>query len=307
MADSEGRATNKWWYSRRTIISEGSTSIANASLQHVMGRVAFKQALMVPRWLGPARWSAAINLAMRWHARQNILRLQLQRTYLRFVITRADQYYGCPLLLHTLSDGLSTVDRLWLRLRGVETPVFVPEGEDSGGGMCDRFMVCSNGSVTRCLGLLDHFVRDPAKYLALDQQKWLPERYVRVRLGELGLAYRTFRRTMFTAAAPGDMTRWSTMSQERDSTYGTHFKYPEEHATAVARCGHCTAAGEAYCCWALRSALFGALEGALGGKMQTFGTRGECVGAPAWWGRPVLALASMIVAVGLGARLSRRR
>ena len=70
---------------------------------------------------------------MRWQLKQRLLRDGLVKRYARFVITRSDQFFGCPLLVSALD----------LRY------IWVPEGEDYGG-ITDRVMICSSREVVDC-------------------------------------------------------------------------------------------------------------------------------------------------------------
>jgi hypothetical protein len=57
---------------------------------------------MSPAFLGPSQWSATINLVMRWELKHRLIKHGLHRKYKRFVVTRSDQFYSCPLDLQTL-------------------------------------------------------------------------------------------------------------------------------------------------------------------------------------------------------------
>ena len=160
---------------------------------------------MSPAFLGPSQWSAAINLVMRWELRQRLLKHGLHRKYKRFIISRTDQFYGCPLELHTLDARM----------------VWVPEGEDFGG-LCDRFVACSRHDVLNCLAIVDGYLQNPHAY-----PSWMnPERFYLRRLKALGLwsRVRRFPRIMFTAAAPGDATRWSRPSVQPEPVFGVYLK-----------------------------------------------------------------------------------
>ena len=197
---------------------------------------------MSPAFLGPSKWSAAINLVMRWELKHRIAKHGLLRKYRRFVITRSDQYYGCPLDLRQLDPRY-----LW-----------VPEGEDFGG-LCDRFIACSRHDVLHCLSIVDGYLQQPTAYPAwlnperfylrrlkvrppssarqrgpdgqleahaappFDDLQPPPDRPLRQALGLWSRVHR-FPRLMFTAAAPGDPTRWSVASRRPDPIFGVHLK-----------------------------------------------------------------------------------
>jgi hypothetical protein len=113
-------------------------------------------------------------------------------------------------------------------------------------------MVCSNSDVTRCLSLIDGYLNAPMRYTIGSLRYGTPEAFTKKRLDELGLAVRRFPRTLFTAAAVCDSTRWSLMSDKPDATFHTRFKYWDEYAEAKAQCGKCKAttrsSAEPYCC-----------------------------------------------------------
>ena len=309
IADRMGVGSD-FWQMRKTMIYEGDPNLMNTS--HMTSNPkAFVEGLMKPRWLGPARWSAAINLCMRWHAKQHILKLQLHKWYRRFVITRSDQFYACPVVLDDLGldDPSRTAWRDWLQ--GKTRFVGVPEGETGEGkGICDRFMVCSRHDVIACLSLIDGFVQQPFRYLVGGAMFWTPERFVFIRLLEQHLLPRVFPRTMFTVAVPGDATRWSLMSNEVDVTYGTHFKYRDEYATAKSRCGKCASSPkpsvEPYCCLTHRYESIAYLQTLLGGQVSELQVSGHCVHNFQWWLRPLATLAALLGAAAT-CRAGRRR
>ena len=249
---------------------------------------------MVPRWLGPLHWSAAINLVLRYEAKQKLMALQLHKRYRRFVISRTDQFYGCPLLLDKLAPSTRN-PRQWLgRWLGSTSTVWIPQGEDSGA-VCDRLMVFSRHSVLAGLSLIDNFVRNPKRYSVNQWRQASPEYFVAERLKELGLHVSRFPRTLFTAAATGDATRWSLMSDEEDGAFGTRFKYPDEYASAKVQCGKCSGPAEPYCCrLSDRAGLLRAADWLLGVPLQRLTRGGGCAYDPRWFGRAALAAATTL-------------
>ncbi len=172
---------------------------------------------MSPLFLGPARWSATINMVMRWELKQRLVRHRLLQRYARFAVMRSDQYFGCPLDLRALEPS-----RVW-----------VPEGEDYGG-LCDRVMICSASNVLGCLSLIDGYVVEPSDY-----PTWLnPERFLKMRMQRQGLwpLVRRFPRVMFTATAAGDSTRWAETAGSRLAHGDVRVKYAREYALFRSRC-----------------------------------------------------------------------
>ena len=285
--------TTQWAEFRARYIKGGGGNISLA--MYYTHRRQFLDNLNVPLWLGPIKWSATINLVMRYEAKQRLLQLGLLSRYRRFMITRADQYYGCPLhfeQLHPYSTSASA-------------PVLLPEGEDSGGtGVCDRVLICSRQHVLSCLSLIDGFLKRPNLYRGVGS----PEAFVKKRLMELGLTVLRFPRTMFTSAAPDDATRFSLMSAEDDSTFGVRFKYAYEYAATKVTCARCDRVGEPYCCASMYYAAPRALEWLLGGRITALGTAGECLPQPQWWLRPTTATAAVLgLSYAVLAALRRRR
>jgi hypothetical protein len=246
---------------------------------------------MRPSFLGPIRWSAAINLVMRWQLKQRLLADGLLDMYERFVITRSDQFYGCTLPLLGLDP----------------TYVWLPQGEDYGG-VTDRFVLCSRSDLVRCLTILDGFVRSPEAY----EPDLNPERYFKRRLVEQALWPRVHRfpRVMFTAARRSDKSRWSPISALRDPTYGVHFKYERAYIRTLWNCGECTAAAAEwstgwwapappFCCSHLNHAWARALADRITGK-HTMGTstwdqHGHCRVLGWWWLAAAAAAAVLLL------------
>ena len=175
---------------------------------------------MSPLFLGPWRWSATINLVLRWELKQRLLAdSALLEGYRQFMITRTDQYFYCPLRLQQLGD----TSRLW-----------VPEGEDYGG-VCDRLLICPREHLISALSIIDGYVVAPSRYPAYLN----PERFFQRRLEQLLLwpHVRRFRRVMLTVTSRGDATRTRRPTMERlTANSSLSAKYPRELALARATC-----------------------------------------------------------------------
>ena len=185
---------------------------------------------MRPHFLGPLGWSATVNLVQRWHLKQRLLSDGLLARYSRFMITRSDQFYGCPLSFAALD----------------EAHVWVPEGEDHGG-LCDRVIICGHADVIQCLSIVDGFLLQPVSY------NWEinPEKFFKERLVELQLwpRVRRFARTMFTAAHASDRSLWAAFSKLPDPLFGVHLKYEREYIRTKWSCGFCAAGSHTpFCC-----------------------------------------------------------
>ena len=198
-----------------------STGAPNATAwRHDLGRIRVgSDSWMSPLFLGPWRWSATINLILRWELKQRLLADRaLLDGYERFMITRSDQFFYCPPALGLLSGSL-----LW-----------VPEGEDYGG-LCDRLLLCSRVHVLEALSIIDGFVVTPSHYPA----HLNPERFFRLRLEHMQLwpLVRRFRRVMLTVTARGDATRTRRPAMAPlTANSSLSAKYPRELALARAAC-----------------------------------------------------------------------
>lgn len=176
---------------------------------------------MSPIFLGPSRWSASINLIMRWEVKRNLIRYGLLDEYKRFMVTRTDHFYACPLQLSALATSL----------------IWVPEGEDYGG-LCDRAILCDRDDILNCLSIIDGYLEHPYRYPA-----WLnPEKLLMVRLQHMHMwqRVRRFRRVMFISSVEGDRSR-SLVSRESQKTaprLGISYKYPREFGLALSTCGY---------------------------------------------------------------------
>ena len=154
----------------------------------------------------------------RWFLRNRLLSLDLLEQYDRYVITRTDQYYPCPLDLSALDAS-----KIW-----------VPTGED-WSGICDRFVVCNNHDVLRLLNILERAIRHPEAYLGFPINI---EGFVKLRWTEEGVwgRVRRFRRSMFTASVEGDHMRWYGNTRKRafvEDGLTILFKYEDEYFQAI--------------------------------------------------------------------------
>ena len=261
-------------------------------------RARFVNSLMLPRFLGPLHWSAAINLVMRWELKARLVGLGLLRRYARFLVTRADHFYACPLRFASLAER-----RVW-----------IPRGEDSAGaGLCDRMILCDRRDVVACLSIVDRYLERPREYFVRGRAAEMPEDFHLRRIRELGLYSRVsrFERVMFTVAAEGDATRWTTpanavefLDDEAGSRPSLRVKYRHEYASAKWACGLCEL-GMPYCCLAEGYVAARALRSIFGGELSTLGDRGECHPNGWWLWRPLAA--ACVVALAASARLPNGR
>ena len=233
---------------------------------------------MRPEFLGPIHWSATVNLVMRWQLKKRLLADELTSRYERFVITRSDQFYACPLTSASLDAQY----------------VWIPGGEDYYG-VTDRFVLCSRADVLGCLSIIDGFLQKPWAYDPTAN----PERYFKYRLIEQGLwsRVRRFPRQMFTATAPGDQTRgFADVSKMPDPTWGVHFKYEREYVRAKWGCGMCAEGSRTpFCCGHIGNAWVRELADQTGIRTQTWDERGQCQML-----RWVYVLAAVAAASGAG-------
>lgn len=244
---------------------------------------------MRPKFLGPISWSASINLVMRYEVKRRLQQHGLVRRYGTFVVTRADQYFGCPLALAPLDAG----------------SVWIPEGEDYYG-ITDRLVVCSRADVLKCLSIIDGYLAAPSRYR---HEGLGPEGFYRQRLKELQLwpRVRRFPRVMFTAAAPGDATRWSAPSERPDPIYRVHLKYESEYVRVKWACGLCergVRGAERFCCGHLGLWPAKALADAFDMRTQLWDHGGVC--RTMAWARLVYA-AAVLAAGALALEVARRR
>ena len=158
---------------------------------------------------------------IRWFLTQELIRNKMTERYDRFVITRSDHYYLCR---HDLSE--LDPQYMWL-----------PVGQDHGG-LTDRHLVVNSTLVLDALNILPPLLEHPEDYSKLlekisgNPERLIWRRWLRMKL----LRYvKRFDRMMFTCAAPGDATRWKSMSEEKVKE-GVHLKYRLEYKESQATC-----------------------------------------------------------------------
>lgn len=164
---------------------------------------------------GHNRGGCAITMALKHSLQHNIIHNGLLRQYTRFVITRADQFYLCK---HTLQSFNS---------KSIE----IPHGEDYGG-VCDRSYTISHRWVLSSLSVIDRFIQNPS--LLKPHPNMNCERAFKLHLNVSGIRIQRVPRVMFTAAVPGDPTRWSRGRQK--VAEGVLLKYPHEYTLATKTC-----------------------------------------------------------------------
>ena len=156
---------------------------------------------------------------LKWVLMGKIREYRLLEAYDRFVVTRTDQFYTCNV-------DLALYDPKY---------VWVPDAQDYGG-ICDRWIVAPSSLVMRTLDIIRPVVIAPEKYATF---KGNPEALVKLRFQEEGVwdAIRRFGRHMFTAATPGDHTRWKRIVGCVFNPYNVCLKYKEEFDDAMKGCG----------------------------------------------------------------------
>jgi hypothetical protein len=164
--------------------------------------------------------SGAVIFMARWYVSKMFEKYGLKERYDRFVLTRADHYYGCA---HDLS--LLDPDFVW-----------VPEGQEFGG-VTDRHMICNSGQIMEALDIYPNVVRHPKKYV---DHFWFhrnPEQLIKRRWMEANIwdDVRQFDRVMFTCAEDGDETRWKKKSAIR-AAEGVYLKYELEYNNTKCIC-----------------------------------------------------------------------
>jgi len=165
--------------------------------------------------------SGVINSLARHYVSVKLEEMGLIDKYDRFVVTRTDQYYPCPLHLDELD-----ISKIW-----------IPNGED-WGGVCDRFIVVNSKDILKALSILKPAVLNPEQY-----SNWTGniESFLKLRLQEEGLwnRVRRFRRSMFTASVHRDKTRWERARLPAFMVNGqtVRFKYQDEYFLAMTTCG----------------------------------------------------------------------
>ena len=156
---------------------------------------------------------------LKWVFARKIDEYRLLERYDRFVITRTDQFYTCNVDL-----AIYPLEYVW-----------VPDAQDYGG-ICDRWIVAPRALVKATLDIIEPVVLAPKKYWDF---KGNPEALVKLRYEENGVwdQIRRFGRRMFTAATPGDHTRWKRIVGCVFHPYNVCLKYKEEFDDAMKGCG----------------------------------------------------------------------
>jgi hypothetical protein len=167
------------------------------------------------------RGSGAITLLSRVFLQERIKSLGLVEKYDRFVVTRSDQYYLCPIDLGHLDNRF-----LW-----------VPQGEDYNG-ICDRYLVSNNTHILDALNILPPVVVNPLRYWDLSNRDNV-EKLLKRRWIEDGLwnDVKRFPRVMFTCAALGDISRWRRPMLSNEVFKGVYLKYEGEYNASLKTCG----------------------------------------------------------------------
>ena len=165
--------------------------------------------------------SGAVIFMARWYVQKAIEEYGLLDRYDRFVLTRADHFYGCKHDLNVLDLSF-----MW-----------VPEGQDFGG-ITDRHLVANSQQIMKALDIYPNPVRYPSKYVDSIWFHRNPEQLIARRWKEENLwdQTRRFDRVMFTCADAGDQTRWQGRSQEK-AEEDVYLKYVTEYNQTKCVCG----------------------------------------------------------------------
>jgi hypothetical protein len=164
--------------------------------------------------------SAAMVHMFRWFVAQRIQKDGWEQTYDRFIITRTDQFYKCPLKLSELPS-----ERIWLS-----------EGENYWG-FNDRFYTAPSSLILKTLDVMPTFLRHPDMFVNVTPKENMnSEIFLKTTWTKLGLVplIGRFRRILFTCSIPVDTTRWSTGKELAPE--GVLLKYPDEYKVATASC-----------------------------------------------------------------------
>jgi len=165
--------------------------------------------------------SGAISFWIRWFLSQKLLEHDSISRYDRFVITRTDHFYMCPL-------DLSVLDPRYL---------WVPFGQDFGG-ITDRHLIVSSRDVLAALNILPGLFQDPSLYPLLGSDQYNPEQLLWDRWKQEGLVgkVRRFPRMMFTCGNPDvdDKTRWKATGDI--VMEGVRKKYRKEYIQSEDTC-----------------------------------------------------------------------
>eukprot|EP00797_Seminavis_robusta_P028849 Sro56_g032630.2 (266) ;mRNA; f:18291-19088 len=199
--------------------------------------------------LGPClgyRGSGALIFWIRWFVSKQIKRLNLDKKYKRFVLTRSDHFYLCGHNLDNLMNSNSSHNN------NNNNTVWVPQGEEYGG-FTDRHLVAPAEPFLQAIDILPSILQNPKKYL--DLKTTSPEKIIARRWSESGIQAKRFERMMFTVAVQGDATRWQPMvpdktdiavptenhrfRRNRTRSVVLHLKYEQEYEISKQTCwGH---------------------------------------------------------------------
>jgi hypothetical protein len=143
--------------------------------------------------------------------------LDVLERYDRVIVTRSDHYYIAdhPVLEN---DGL-----------------YIVEGEDYGGGVCDRHWVFPSSMCRAALGILEYMTEDLPRdeaYAAVRGSANV-ERMLALMLRANGVVPKRHRRVQFTVAAENDRTRWREAKIPFKPEHGLYAKYETEYALAM--------------------------------------------------------------------------
>ena len=105
---------------------------------------------MTPTFLGPSKWSATINLVMRWELKHRLIKHSLHRKYKRFIVTRSDQFYGCPLSLPLLDPKYIWVPVRFHQSCSCTLASYGPVGARTCACVCVRVCVCVRARACVC-------------------------------------------------------------------------------------------------------------------------------------------------------------
>jgi hypothetical protein len=143
--------------------------------------------------------------------------LDVLERYDRVIVTRSDHYYigDHPALEN---DGL-----------------YIVEGEDYGGGVCDRHWVFPSSMCRAALGVVEYMTEDLPRdeaYAAVRGNANV-ERMLALMLSANGVVPKRHRRVQFTVAAENDKTRWREATIPFKPEHGLYAKYETEYALAT--------------------------------------------------------------------------
>lgn len=150
-------------------------------------------------WLGPINQpgSGAITHFYRWFLLRSLREAGLLDQYDRFLVTRSDFFYLCPMLPMDLTE----VGKL-----------YIPDGEDYGG-VCDRQFIADRATTASVLSFAEDIVREPSELheAMKSRNDWNPEQFMKLQLHRKGLydSVRFYPYVMFTVREPHEGTRWS--------------------------------------------------------------------------------------------------